>query len=79
MKIDVKEAEIEIRENGNLYRVHIMRNKDGSIWGIFPNCITSDQSGNIIFYDGIRNLLILFERKILKLEDFPRILKEQQE
>jgi len=67
--IDVRESSIEIRENGKTYTVEIMRDKDGKVWGVYPDKTNSD---DCIFANGMRNLLILFEKKILKIDDFPR-------
>jgi Arc/MetJ-type ribon-helix-helix transcriptional regulator len=67
--VDVREAAVEIRENGKVYTVEIMRDPDGSIWGIYPN---KPDSPDAIFVSGLRNLFILFRKGILKLEDLPR-------
>jgi len=72
--IDVRESSVEIRENGKVYTVEIMRDKDGTIWGVYPDRTFSDYC---IYPNGMRNLLILFKKGILKLEDFPREKKER--
>jgi len=68
MFIDAKAlpTSIEIRENGEIHLVELMRNKDGTIWGAFPR---KPKSNDLILADGIRNLLILFERGLLTLEE----------
>lgn len=67
--VDVKESGFEIREGAKTFSVDIMRDQDGSIWGVYP---AKPQNDDILFADGIRNLLILFRKGALKLEDFPR-------
>jgi len=67
--VDVKESGFEIREGDKTLCVEIMRNADGSIWGVYP---AKPKNNDIIFTDGLRNLLILFRKGVLKLEDFPR-------
>jgi len=69
LDIDVQESAVKIRENGKVYTVEIMRNEDGSIWGIYPDKETHE---TCIFTGDLRNLYILFKKGILKLEDFPR-------
>lgn len=69
LNINIKESSIEIKENGETYTVEIMREKDGTIWGVYPN---KPNSSDIIFQDGMRNLAILFQKGILKLDDFRR-------
>jgi len=70
--VDVRESEVEIREKGQVYTVNIQRNKNGTIWGVYPNRRPSEGDSDIVFPDGMRNLLILFRKGVLKLEDFPR-------
>jgi Arc/MetJ-type ribon-helix-helix transcriptional regulator len=67
--VDIREAAVEISENGRVHTVELKRDKDGSIWGVYPD---KPQNIDCVFTDGMRNLLILFRKGILKLEDFPR-------
>ena len=67
--IEVREAAVEIVENGQEFTVEIQRNNDGSVWGVYP---AKPQNDDCVFTDGVRNLFILFRKGILKLEDFPR-------
>jgi len=71
--VDVKESAVEIREAGQVWTVEIQRDSDGSIWGVYPGKPVND---DIIFADGIRNLLILFQKGILRFEDLKRRKKE---
>jgi len=74
LKFDVRESIIEIREDGELYTLEIVRDKDGTIWGVYPD--KRDYQSDMVYSNGIRNLLIAFQRGILKLDDFPREKKE---
>jgi len=69
LDIDVRESQVEIREAGKVYYVEVMHDKDGKIWGVYPDKTFSDYC---VYPNGMRNLLILFEKRVLKLEDFPR-------
>jgi len=71
--VDAKEATVEIREAGQVWTVEIQRDPDGSIWGVYPGKPIND---DVIFADGIRNLLILFQKGILRFEDLKRRKKE---
>jgi Arc/MetJ-type ribon-helix-helix transcriptional regulator len=71
VSVDVKEKVVEIRENGQTFTVEIERNSKGAIWGVYPNRVPA-VTDEIIFPNAMRNLLILFRKGILKLEDFPR-------
>lgn len=73
LAVDMRESTIEIRENGKVYILEIMRDKNGVIWGVYPNRPDED----IVFVDGVRNLLIAFKKGILKLEDLPRRKEEK--
>jgi len=69
LDIEIREDSVEIIENGQSHLVEICRNKDGTIWGVY-----SDKPINkdMVFADGVRNILILAKKGVLKLEDVPR-------
>jgi Arc/MetJ-type ribon-helix-helix transcriptional regulator len=69
VSIETLETGVLIRESNKTFQVEICRNKDGSIWGIYPNKEIND---DMIFPDATRNLLILARTGILRIEDFPR-------
>jgi len=69
LDIDIQENVVEIREDDKVYYVEIMRDKDGSIWGVYPD---KELQYPCLYRDNMRNLLILFKKGILKLEDFQR-------
>jgi len=67
--VDVKESAVEIREAGQVWTVEIQRDPDGKIWGVYPGKPVND---DMIFTDGLRNLLILFQKGVLRFEDLKR-------
>ena len=77
IKVDIKETGLTIQENGETFQVEIMRNRDNSIWGVYPEKPNND---TCIFTDGMRNILLLVRKGIFKLEDFPRkVIKRRAE
>lgn len=76
LNIETLETGVLIRESDQTFRVDICRNKDGSIWGVYPN---KDLGDEIIFPDAMRNLLILVRRGILHFEDFQRTKGKQHD
>ena len=73
--VDVKESAVEIREAGQVWTVEIQRDPDGKIWGVYPGKPVND---DVIFTDGIRNLLILFQKGILRFEDLRKRLNPNE-
>ena len=77
IKVDIKETGFTIQENGETFQVEIMRNRDNLIWGVYPEKPNND---TCVFTDGMRNILLLVRKGILKLEDFPRkVIKKEAE
>jgi len=69
IQFDVKETALILRENDRTFEIEIMRDKDNSIWGVYPE---KPQDDTCVFADGMRNILLLSRKGFLKLEDFPR-------
>jgi hypothetical protein len=65
----VEADSFSITEEGVTSFVEILRNKDGTVWGVYANKPNSD---SCTFQDGVRNILILASMGYLQIKDFPR-------
>lgn len=78
--ITVTEDAFSITENGETTYCEILRNKDGSAWGMYPQKRSlSDDGGNMVDWRGARNILILSSMGRIKLSDFPDQSKPKKE
>jgi Arc/MetJ-type ribon-helix-helix transcriptional regulator len=75
IKVDIKETGLTILENGNTFQVEIMRDRDNSIWGVYPEKPNND---TCVFADGMRNIILLIRKGVLKLQDFPRKVAKKE-